>query len=244
MIDEGLSQLIYGAVGGGLVALIWKTVDTYVIGVRLGESVEARKKLRAYARPLWLECRELRFRMTQIRDKLQGDDPDGGLRALQARPPDPHDVAWYTQDGYFATSTAYLIAAVAAWIRLYQRDVVFLEFGARSATHAFFKLTEDLQRTYSARPSILWYYYFSAIGEMLVDRDVHAPLTMAQFTLRLAEDERFRAFYAQLFEFVARMGRGDYLEVVGKVIQAISDIGSFLQRHGLGAVAESAIDPT
>jgi hypothetical protein len=170
MQDE-LSKLLYGAIGGGLVTLLWSTLDKYWLGVRLGESVEARGKLRLYAKPLWLECRELEFRLRHICQKTREPNHEVELAPLRLSPKEARSLEWYTKEGYYITSTAYLVAAVAGWIRLFQRDVVFLQFGTKTSTRQFLDLVEELKSVLSKSPSVLWYYYFDGIGDKLIDEN-------------------------------------------------------------------------
>ncbi len=50
-MDANLNNLLYGAIGGGLVAAAFKILESYVIAPFIGESLEARKKLYLYAKP-------------------------------------------------------------------------------------------------------------------------------------------------------------------------------------------------
>lgn len=65
-MDEEVSKFVYGAIGGGLVAVVWSALEKYWVGVRLSESLDAKKKLRFYAKPLWLESHFLQERLEYI----------------------------------------------------------------------------------------------------------------------------------------------------------------------------------
>ena len=70
---------------------------------------------------------------------------------------------WYTKEGYYATSTVYLLAYVSAWITLLQRDIVFLEFKRESLTAQFFQCVEHFKGSISTK-TILWYHYLVGMG--------------------------------------------------------------------------------
>lgn len=72
---------------------------------------------------------------------------------------------WFTtKEGNYITSAAYMIAAVSAWIALYERDIVFLQFGKESLTTQFLLTVERFKNSIS-NSNILWFHYVSGIGE-------------------------------------------------------------------------------
>jgi len=142
--NEQLNNLLYGAVGGGVVAAAFKVIETYIVAPRMGEAIEARKKLFFYAKPFWLDCYELEYRLKRIETKDIGFEiSNSGL--LTAALSDANSIEWFVTKGYCVTSTAYLLTCVAAWIALFERDVAFLQFSSKSLTINFFHLTQDLK---------------------------------------------------------------------------------------------------
>jgi hypothetical protein len=140
-------------------------------------------------------------------------------------------VQWYVKNGYYITSTAYLLANVAAWIRLFQRDVVFLRFRRQSATAKFFHLVELLKTELSKDPpSILWYHYINGVGENLIDDVV--PISIAAFSSKLATDDGFRDYYDQLFQFLHRLTNKDHEELLKATIKTLRDIKKCLEENG------------
>ena len=144
---------------------------------------------------------------------------------------------WYVKYGYFAASTAYLVANVSAWIRLFQRDVVFLRFGKRSATAQFFHLVESLKARVSRPPSILWYHYFNGIGDRLIENG--APISIATFSCKLATDDHFRAYYDQLFQFVRHLPAQDYKKLIEDTLHILRQIKKCLEENGAVPVSRS-----
>ncbi|MDJ0574707.1 MAG: hypothetical protein QNJ65_06015 [Xenococcaceae cyanobacterium MO_234.B1] len=135
---NALSNFFYGAIGGGFVAFAFRFVENYLIAPRFSESLEARNKLFVYAKPLWLACHELEFRLTMISNKLRSREQGGPRTSLSFSLASAQSIDWFTKDGYYITSSAYLISVVSCWIQLYERDVVFLRFGRSSLVLFFF----------------------------------------------------------------------------------------------------------
>jgi hypothetical protein len=222
-----LTGLLWGALGGGAIALILRTVEKTLIDVRIAESIETRQKLRKYANPLWLACHDLAYRLDDIHKKLTKGD---NLAPLGWSPEDAKSLRWYVEDGYYVTSTAYLLANVSAWIRLFQLDVVFLRFRKESATAQFLLLVDSLKAQLSKHPSILWYHYLNGIGDSLIENE--APLSIAAFSSKLATDERFRSYYGQLFRFLDHLRNKDHEELLNATLTTLRDIERCLEKNG------------
>jgi len=95
----------------------------------------ARALRRKYATALWIACADLKIRLELIRERVMAGDrqtvdalkkiPDKDSKRDGIVRPD-----WFTKDGYYTTSTAYKIAAVSAWLRIYPRELLFLPYSA------------------------------------------------------------------------------------------------------------------
>jgi hypothetical protein len=230
-MDSNLSNLLYGAIGGGLVAATFKILESYVIAPFVGESLEARKKLYFYAKPFWLDCYQLEYRLTRINDKDIGYNRHyEGL--LTASLQDAKSVSWFVAEGYCVTSTAYLIASVAAWIVLVERDVAFLQFRSKSLTIKFFHLTQNLRSTIS-RSFTIWHYYVTGIGEKLIREGESKPMTFSDFIYSLQGDEsNFRVFYSSLFQSINEISSTSNCEdKIRLVRKQLSEVRSFLETN-------------
>jgi len=95
-MDGELSQLVYGAIGGGLVAALFRIAERW-IERRSAQSVEARKTLAKYAKPLWLACHNLEQRLAHIHAGLNNP------QVLSRVPEKGCGLDWYTKEGYYAT---------------------------------------------------------------------------------------------------------------------------------------------
>lgn len=228
-MNENAANFLYGVLGGGLVATAIRIAETYLIAPRINESIDARKKLYTYARPLSHACHELVHRLNAIVAKM--DDENDSKGPLRLSPKQAKTIDWFTKEGYYITSTAYLIAVVSCWIQLYEQDVVFLKFGRKSLTKRFFDLIEGFKNSLSRHDSILWFHYVNGIGELLICEDSDRPISLSEFVYRLYKDELFRDYYDQLFIFINQVADGRHLINLRNTIQIIHEIETFLIKN-------------
>ncbi len=226
-MSAGFEGLLLGAVGGGVVALVLRIVETHWLGPTFTESREAHKTLLRYSRPLALSCDDAEYRIDRI---LKQADRSEAI-AFKCSPSDAKSLDWFTRDGYYVTSTAYLLSAVLAWIALLQRDVVFLRFRRKSVTTEFFDRIRNLRVALSTG-TYLWYYYLDWIGERLVPEGADRPMSLSAFSEKLLTTPSFRQCYDQLFEFLRRCADGEFIEELRATLQCLRELKVFLQRHG------------
>ncbi len=219
--------LLFGAVGGGIVALVFRVIETHWIAPTFTESREVHKALLRYAMPLAVSCDDAEYRM----DRILKEAGRGEIPPLTWSPRNAKSLDWFTRDGYYITSTAYLIASVLAWIVLFQRNVVFLRFRRKSVTTEFFERIRDLKVKLSSGTS-LYYYNLDGIGEKLIPEGADRPMPLSAFCERLLNDPAFLQYYGFLFDFLHGIGRGQYILEWGAVLRSMREVKSFLQRHG------------
>jgi len=226
-MSSDLSNFVYGAVAGGVVAVALRILETYWIGPRLTASREAREKLLLYSRHLYFSCGQAAFRLRYIGKQIREKRP--GIVFLKRSPKDAKSIEWFTKDGYYVTSTAYLIALVACWIFILQRDIVFLPFKRKADTREFLNLVERLKTGLSTR-TILWYHYIDGLGERLIrqDSDHPRPMGVSQFSQKLHTDEMFRDYYDQLMQFLSQVASGAYLEQIEEAAKTLDQLRRFL----------------
>jgi len=229
-MNENLANFLFGVLGGGLVATAFRLAETYWLAPHLTESVEARKKLFLYARPLSHACHELEYRLRALLPKMQAEMNDTRT-ALNLSPRQAQSIDWFTKEGYYITSTAYLLALVSSWIQLYEKDVVFLKFGRTSLTKQFFDLIEDFKNRLSSDGSILWFHYVNGMGELLIADGSDRPMTLSEFIYKLYTDELFRDYYDQLFVFLNQVAMGKFLANLEATIQKLGEIKHFLVQN-------------
>src|SRR5690242_12260413 len=207
----------------------------------------ARALRRKYATALWIACADLRIRLQRIHERIiaghqQTVDalkkiPDNDSKRDGSVRPD-----WFTKDGYYTTSTAYKIAAVSAWLRIYQRELLFLPYSANQDFLSKLYTGADRLNTAVSTDTCLWYDYLNAIGDGLVTQpssaataSALAPLSFAEFCERYTTDSRFRLFYEQVHMYIwfVADGRKPYLDSVNNVLQCLDDLRSLLTREKL-----------
>jgi len=211
-----------GAIGGAAVTAVFKLAEK-IYELRMTQSLEARRTLSKYAKPLWFACHNFEHRVKRLEKGLKNPNV--------LAPPQPRALEWYTKAGYFVTSTAYLISAVAAWINLFERDVVFLEFREGALTAEFFRQIEGLKNALSDKPSVLWYHYLDAIGEQLLVDEARKPMTFAAFIQMLHRDSAFREFYDQLFQYLYQLKSDRFKEHLDHLLEATQSVKKFLEDH-------------
>jgi hypothetical protein len=229
-----LVKFFLSAVLGGIVGAALKIGSDEFSYLR-SQSHSAQEKLRTYAKPLWRACDELMFRLSVIYQDLQLPDPnewDKELKPLRWSPTDASSLRWYNEDGQYVVSTAYLIAALSSWIILFERDVVFLRFEKVSSTTRFFELLERLKRDLADDDSILYYDYFSGIGDKMISNEQNKPMSIGEFSYHLFQDELFRDYINQLFKFLEWVSQGNFTAQIGKAVATLEMIKEFLVDNG------------
>jgi hypothetical protein len=189
-----------------------------------------------YATALWIACRELQLHLTEIDERLVGKDSKT-IEVLKKIP--NNDFAgradWFTKWGYYSTVTAYKIAVVSSWIRIYQQDLLFSTYHkSRAFISALYERADRIKAAFSS-DTILWYYYFDAIGDKLMGKSngILCPITFSEFCDRYYGDERFRLFFEQLHMFIWFVADGIYLPKIQEINRSLSDMMAFLERQNL-----------
>jgi hypothetical protein len=222
------STFLYGAVAGGVVTLLLRLLETYWIGPRLTASRAAREKLLLYSRHLYFGCGQAEFRLKHISKQMKVRKPST-INSLKLSLKDGKSLDWFTKEGYYITSTAYLIASVACWIVILQRDVVFLPFRNKPDTTNFLDLVERFKVGLSTR-TILWYHYLDGIGERLIleGKDRPQPMGLSTFSEKLFTCHAFRDYYDQLFQFLNKIAAGQYLTEIEHAAETLAEMKRFL----------------
>lgn len=238
-MNDEIATLIYGAIGGGIVAVASRVLENYFIAPRLTESVESRKKLFLYGRPLWRSSHDLLYRLFYIKQKMKS----GPRTTLAASPKDAQSLIWFTtKEGNYISSTAYLIAAVAAWIILYERDTVFLQFSKQSLTAQFLLKIDNFKLSIS-NGSILWFNYINGIGEQLILKEENKPITFSSFCRNLLKDKDFLDYYSQLFQFLHEVNQGNYEKNIEDTFNSLNEIKKFLVSNNIVVETSREFEP-
>jgi hypothetical protein len=199
---------------------------------------EARSTRRKYATALYIACKELSVHLGQTVELLKSGE--GNVADAMRKIPnnDFHgNPAWFTKDGYYTTITAYRIAVVSAWLRIYQSALLLSAYPASQAFLSdLYGRAQNLKLAFS-NGTCLWYYYFDAIGERLVEESGKEPLVVpfSQFCRRYASDSDFRLFFEQLHMYIWFVGNKNprYLDTVPRIQNELSNLIAFLETMNL-----------
>ena len=106
---------------------------------------------------------------------------------------------------------------------VFERDVVFLDFGDDELTTKFLDLIEGYKIELSS--SILWYLYLNGIGAELIVEETNQPLTFSGFSRKMYQDAELRAYYDQLFQYLYKVSERKYEQQITDVLP-LHDLGS------------------
>jgi hypothetical protein len=203
-----------------------------------------------YAIALWIACQELKLHLVDIQ-KILNDPPsrdramfiDSLLKLPKNDAGNRKD--WFVKTGYNTTITAYKIALVAAWLRIYQRALLFAPYsGSRKVASELYERAQAVKLAFSEN-TCLWYDYFNAIGDQLVTEsgDGERPLEFSAFCHRYCTDSEFLQFFDQLHLFIWQIAKypshsqfpgkspGPFEPCLAKVIPSLESIITFLAEH-------------
>lgn len=230
-LNERLLDLFYGAIGGGTISVALRIFENHFVNPRFSESLEGRKKLRKYGKPIWKSSKELRKRLAYMAKKMHR--PRASLAAL---PTDAKSLQWFTtKEGNYITSTAYMIARISCWIILFEQDTVFLKFRRRSSTTQFLCMIQEFKASIT-KDTILWPNYLDGIGEQLVEYETKEPMSYSKFCINLLEESQFIGYYTQLFVFLNTINQGHFQDSVNNTVSVLQSIENFLILNNIAQV--------
>jgi metallo-beta-lactamase class B len=145
--------------------------------------------------------------------------------------------AWFTKEGYYTTITAHKIAAVSAWLRVYQNALLFSSYPeSQSFLKELYDRAQKLKAAFSTG-TCLWYYYFDAVGERLIEESEEGAsvFRFAKFCAHYANDTDFRLFFEQLHMYIRLLGRKNpkYLDTLPRIEECLQDLIRLLEKKNL-----------
>jgi hypothetical protein len=229
---DSVSKLVPAVVTTLLAVLTYLGTYKYVIEPWL----VARQLRKKYATALWIACQELQLHLKHIQERVSIKKAST-IAALKKIPNNDFKGRsdWFTKDGYYTTVTAYKIAVVSAWLRVYQQELLFSTYReSRAFVFSLYQKADQIKTAFS-KDTCLWYDYFDAIGDKLVERsgDVVRPLAFSAFCDKCFSDEQYRLFYEQLHMFIWFIADGKYLENLDKISGTLLNLRSFLKQENL-----------
>lgn len=187
-----------------------------------------------YLNPLHHHAVEVHIRLVEVLDAIGSNTSRakalGALKEpaeVQAKQP-----LWFSGEGCYLTSTAYLTASLFAWIDRVTRDYPFLRL-TEAEDHKLSALILRVQRAFLDELGI-YYVLQPSIGHDLWAS--HEPLlrTYREFCELLVAPAT-AAWLDRLFLYYIETARGEKLERVQAAVAATHDLASFLDRSVLGS---------
>jgi hypothetical protein len=199
---------------------------------------EAKVSRRKYATALYLACKELKLHLATMSEGISADE-SGVARALKTVPDADYQgrTDWFTKEGYYATVTAYKIAAVSGWLRIYQSALLFSSYTeSQSFLRELYEKAQQLKVAFSEH-TCFWYSYFDAVGDRLI---VESPtgcmvLSFSTFCAENTRNTDFRQFFEQLHMYLWFLGdkNARYLATLPKIQQSLDELISLLENKNL-----------
>jgi hypothetical protein len=201
---------------------------------------------RQFASHLWLSCVELREHFEEINKRVR-EPNDQGKRTREALRKIPGwdyqgKAPWFVQTGYFSMITAYKISAFSSWLRIYQGSLLHYSFlkRTRKFLRELLELSNKFKKTLST-DTILWFYYFDAIGDKIIrgEDGTKAPMAFNDFCKSYYVDQEFLGFFEQLHMFIHFLGREEqqwtdhYRDKLPLLIDHLKAIETFLDKENL-----------
>jgi hypothetical protein len=199
---------------------------------------EARMSRRKYATALFFACNELSIHLKMTLQRLNSPSSRVGA-AMQMVPNEDFkgNPAWFTKEGYYTTITAHKIAAVSAWLRVYQNALLFSSYPeSQSFLKELYDRAQKLKAAFSTG-TCLWYYYFDAVGERLIEESEQGAsvFRFAKFCAHYTNDTDFRLFFEQLHMYIGLLGRKNpkYLDTLPRIEECLQDLIRLLEKKNL-----------
>lgn len=227
---ESIAAIVTAAVGlAGLLGLTKYLIEPWYV---------ARALRRKYATALWLACSDLKVHLNRVLERIKQDDRKA-INSLKKIPNNDWKSRsdWFTKEGYYATCTAYKLASLSGWLRIYQRELLFVQYAASQSFLAKLYMRADELKTAFSTDTCLWFDYLDAVGDALTSAGSHslAPLSFAEFCERYTTDPRFRLFYEQVHMYIHFVAdkRPGYLASVEHVLRSLGGLMTFLTQEKL-----------
>lgn len=223
-ILELVLSLLLGGIGGTLASLYKKREEA-----KIDDEIKAKRKLKEYSRLLLIALSENIYRFNDI--KTQKNENNGLKQEKKSS-----SIDWYVKNGYYITSTIYQMSLLSSWISIYERDVAFLDFGNKGLSSEFYKKIKNIKLAFSNtdKHSCMYYYYFNAIGDKLINYDLmindhYTPFDYAQFIDKLHSDKTFELFYDQAFIFIHEFTNSNNIPLLDTILKSLNECKEFIE---------------
>ena len=208
-----------------------------------GEERAHRREIEGkFLNPLRLRVALVHIRLVDVLARVEG----GGTRkqaldvvadAAQVRDQEP---AWFTGEGCYLASTAYLTACLFAWMDRISKNHPFLELQQRADTELT-GLMANVQRAFLQDFGI-YSVLQATIGHQMWDQHEDRLITYREFCALLCNFDDF-VWFERIFVYYRETGRGEKLDRVRHAVLATEDLARFLDRcvPGKGAIIDQLV---
>lgn len=222
---------IFTAILLSIVSLLLGICSTYA-GTKIKNHLDAQKKLKDEhdmliakyqddTKRLLVAFSHLGNRLSDINEQSQS------IESLKIMPSKNDTIEWYTKEGYYITSTAWLLAKISCLINQYQEETKCI--GCRqSESNELGRLLEGYQYQIKSC-GLLWFYYHIAIGEAVYDEKRNKPMSFYDFSTRLSQDSFFFDYMDQTFHFIRLLISSNDKTFVTIVLDKTNQIRTYLE---------------
>lgn len=184
---------------------------------------------REYIRKMLLSVKSLIIRLEHIQKKDKIEVDMSRMRNL---------LEWYTKDGYYISSTVYLIAHVSCITNNYKKIPLSID---RNVS----KISEELQskldkyNTIISTDSCLWYHYHVALGNSLNDNN--NIMTFYDFVRKICQDELYFQFVNQAYYFVKSLTDDKHKQFLKGWLQNLHEIEEYIIKSSLTPISSDIV---
>lgn len=208
-------------------SLLLGAFSTYAIGW-IKHHLEHRKTLKRnhemlidkyhnYAKRMFNAFSHLEYRFCDINQQTSTID------SLKMIPSKNNSIEWYTKEGYYITSTSYLLAQISCFIYQYLEETDFRDYREKSKSDELATLLEIYRKAVTTG-GVMWYHYYIAIGEVIQNKETSKPMDICDFIYKLHKDPLFFDFMNQTFYFVKLLAENNDKTIIANILQIIGQI--------------------
>lgn len=185
---------------------------------------------REYIRKMLLSVKSLIIRLEHIQKKDKIEVDMSRMRNL---------LEWYTKDGYYISSTVYLMAHVSCITNNYKKIPLSID---RNVS----KISEELQskldkyNTIISTDSCLWYHYHVALGNSLNDNNNNI-MTFYDFVRKICQDELYFQFVNQAYHFVKSLTDDKHKQFLKGWLQNLHEIEEYIIKSSLTPISSDIV---
>lgn len=182
-----------------------------------------------YLNPLRLHLEENYIRLIRIRQRLLEENGTCAmLMPIQQVNEIPQDETWFNADGYYLTSSCYMLACLFFCIQEVKAKIPYLQLDKKDDTELL-NLMNKVSLAF-ARKGNIYYVVQSSIGQDMYLPSMNRVMSYREFCQAL-KDVNQQQWLGVLVQFYLEVGRGKKTDKVQQAIESIRELVSFLDKH-------------